>query len=695
MLINLNCNFRTERTFNQINHWPKTALGLSDTYRLRMLRVLKNGSNTNFIFRLDKDSILDDALIQRSKQLERRLLKDISDLSPKGSLRYDIDEVIYQDWEFKPRLSKAGFEERIAYFQSLENGPLRPISIENIYAVREARRILIPWKQYILNSSKAHDVPPDLVAAILLYNCMIKAKFPSYSLVEGLGMTAWDLGFVDRNKINFEAARNGETGHSMLNFLIGLVPGDFKLQHDFAGNLATWAGATPTIGPMQVRVDQVPGFPEERSVRQNNLLARFPNIKISTMSNRAIGRLLLSSSELGIEAGVASLELTLKKLINDQSNGTIASMPLMPDLRFLHFTNSLYTRYDNIASQLFGPEVFTSVVIRKEFPFHPTIQEITNNLLVDDFGNFNLPLFFIISQESGVFNKSVPAIFVGITNLKELSALYEMANDNTDGDLQKAALRSIEQLAQDPRQDISNRAKEYMRAINISESKTDKGPHINNSNSGTIGKLFVKGSQAEMMAEVGSFLAEQAAYWLVGKTQRSLEPFPIPKPFSDQYWTASKGVNFTTTYTPRTASQSVPQSEATASAAHPKTTADSFFDRIAAAIGHVIIGDIASKQRPAVRTVTQEARVADLAQAASGINAKEAPHQEAPSNSIKVPDRAPFGYRTTYKTVQHPEGLTVIAEAKPAWWHPMYQVLGAFISSADRKPFQRLLATAS
>jgi len=186
----------------------------------------------------------------------------------------------------------------LQYFTQLEKGPVRPIAVENIYAVNEAMNILTPLKPYVLDSAKAHNIPPDLVAAIILYNRMLKAKLPTYSLPEGLGTALWNFRLGDIAHYGIDAFRFGHTGNKALDYILHILPEDIKLQDDAADFLGgVLFGTCQTLGEMQVRGNEVPDTPKERNVRIDHLLANsriyllpLVNAVITSMCNNISGR---------------------------------------------------------------------------------------------------------------------------------------------------------------------------------------------------------------------------------------------------------------------------------------------------------------------------------------------------------------------------------------------------------------------
>ncbi|MFH1776352.1 MAG: hypothetical protein ABH952_02160 [Candidatus Omnitrophota bacterium] len=298
------------------------------------------------------------------------------------------------------------------------------------------------------------------MATFILYNSMIKSYFPTYDLREGAGMLLWHHGIVNKD-MGIDSVRDGRTGNVLVDYLLNLIPTDIKLQDRAADILGWLAGTSVTIGNMQVRSGPVENFPEERNVKTHDLLKRL-EIDTSGLSNTQINWMLLTNPRLDIEAGVAALRQELDKQIEFQHQGRRANTPLAPNFEELK-DNWIYPKYDNYAARQFGPDLLLWLII-SDFPFSPTIQDFTNNLLTDDLRNADFPLFHIIALESGVFDE-IPGIIVGVTTPEKVEYLYEIAR-GTDTYLQDAAIRSLKELINDTDPKISEKAKYFLNKLN-------------------------------------------------------------------------------------------------------------------------------------------------------------------------------------------------------------------------------------
>ncbi|MBU0759465.1 MAG: hypothetical protein KKA34_03800 [Candidatus Omnitrophica bacterium] len=434
--------------------FPSQFLSLADTYRLRVLNIERLES----IFQaIERDYPEDaDALILLG-QIRERIEGEKRDIESRGlPHRRDIDDLAYRK---PPVYSEEMFGERVEYYRQLQHGPRRPVAIENVEAVRKAREILLPLKADIQEIAEAHNIPPDIVATFILYNKMIKDRFPTYDLKEGLGMFFWHHDMLP-DDVGIDEARSGQTGYPFYDMLAGILPTDMKLQDSIADRLGSAANTSPTSGLMQVRAGPVKEFPEERNVKTHGLWKRL-GIDASNLSNREINQMLLTNPYLAIEAGVAALRQEIDRQIELQEQGERASMPLAPSFEDLLRGSWIYENYDNYAVEQFGPDFFLWMIITN-FPFSPTIQNITNALLTDDLRNADFPLFHIIALESGVFDEEpIPSVIVGVTTPERVDYVYQIAREE-DPYLSNAAIRSLRELVNDVNPEIAQRARNYL-----------------------------------------------------------------------------------------------------------------------------------------------------------------------------------------------------------------------------------------
>jgi len=199
-------------------------------------------------------------------------------LSGQASLSVDEIGTINAAAERFP--TEASFQEAVQYYETLINGPVRPIDMDNIEAVIYARKKLGPAVPYFVDSGQAHDVPPDILAGVAVTYLLRKAYEPSYGLLEGLKTT------LDDGKTDLP-----ESLVNILNGVLNTMPGGFnniKVQDraaDFLGGIV--GSASPTTGWHQIRAGRTTTWPREFNVKEDNLWSRW-QVDATHWSNRQI-----------------------------------------------------------------------------------------------------------------------------------------------------------------------------------------------------------------------------------------------------------------------------------------------------------------------------------------------------------------------------------------------------------------------
>ncbi|MFH1776351.1 MAG: hypothetical protein ABH952_02155 [Candidatus Omnitrophota bacterium] len=118
-------------------------LSLSDTYRFRLLSIFYRGSFYD-IFQDIKQKDYDEFVLEKLEKIEKKIENEIKAIELKGTIRRDLDDVAYAEQEFETVYSGVLFRETLTYYERLQRGPVRPLSIEHLEALKEARRILLP-----------------------------------------------------------------------------------------------------------------------------------------------------------------------------------------------------------------------------------------------------------------------------------------------------------------------------------------------------------------------------------------------------------------------------------------------------------------------------------------------------------------------------------------------------------------------
>jgi len=358
------------------------------------------------------------------------------------------------------------FHHRVEYFKRLREGPVRPIAIENIEAIKEARRILLPLRPYIVDSSNAHGIQPDVVATFVLVNRMIRAGYLTYDFRAGLAHALWHrrVFLEQRNMYDLSPLLN----MSELNrWSVRHLPIYIRLQDravDVLGGLLI--GASTTMGNMQIKADIVPGFEEEKNVRGHDLWSRF-DVDLAGVSNRQINWMLLTDPKLDIEAGTAALRQSIDDVIVKQKEGEIVEsfdLSLMNDDWLYYEVPTDVQRY--APDLIFAKANDNQSLSMGGYSGRPIeLHDFTNYMRLsgEDASKRNYPLFHVIAMEAGVFDE-MPGIVVGITTPEQVDYVYEIATGE-DPYLRDAGLRSLEVLAGDAREDISESAKSYMESL--------------------------------------------------------------------------------------------------------------------------------------------------------------------------------------------------------------------------------------
>jgi hypothetical protein len=396
---------------------------------------------------------------------------------------------------------KVRFDEKAEYFRHLKKGPIRPLAIENIEAIKEARAILSFLREYIVDSCNYHNIPTDVLSAFILVNEMIKKYYPTYDLESGLSHVLWH-----KKKLT-----NAETEESLEGYmffgdfsdynpivekLTKLFP-NIKLQDRVGDFLGAIANAIPSIGKMQNRINHVIGFGNEINIKEHDLWKRF-DIDISGLNNRQISFMVLRDPKLDIEAGAAALRLSVERLIDSQSIGKIDQSPRLPDLSFMKKGDWVYYNNDNNSPllKLYGPDlIFTMMDRNKAIPktmpaemdkdgeIHflpvpgrllfdrrlspePRAYDFVQDLIVTGIDKADYSLFHIIALESGMFD-SIPGIIMGVTTLEKVDYIYKIAEEK-DPYLRDAAVRSLKEIAKDSYNiELSRKAKNHLAKLGL------------------------------------------------------------------------------------------------------------------------------------------------------------------------------------------------------------------------------------
>ena len=389
---------------------------------------------------------------------------------------------------------RSDIDQKNKYYRNLLRGPVRPVAIENVEAIKEAREILTPLKSNIEDSARAHKVPPQVISTFLLLNRMVLSQKLTYHLDNGLYHVEWTLSSENRQEplmpFLMEKTMSGKLysryGYRTLtSALEGLIK-DISLQDSASDVLAgVLLGLNNTTGDMQIRASRVKDevLMNETNVRDQKLWKRL-GLDTNALSNRQINLMLLRDPKLSIEAGAASLRVTMDRLIGVQRQGLIKSMPEFPDLSLIDKSDGWFSLAGDAH---FSPAVLMETITRRnafwgyslkdfqrEMPQYPhrkpSLYNFVNAITVANVRDYNPEQFQIIALEAGVFD-NIPGLIVGVTTPEKVDYIYGLTK-GPDSYLRDAALRSLKELQNDSNPDISRKAKSYLnRALNQPESK--------------------------------------------------------------------------------------------------------------------------------------------------------------------------------------------------------------------------------
>ncbi|HEX9744584.1 MAG TPA: hypothetical protein VGB30_04070 [bacterium] len=177
-------------------------------------------------------------------------------------------------------------------------------------AIVEARKILDPVKPYIIESGEAHDIPPEAIATFILINKMVRERYPTYDPRVGLAHALWEMKIYPQQRNMYDLSPIYNSSGSV-RLLMRYLPRQTRIQDrvcDVFGGLML--EASPTVGLMQVRANEIPGFEEEKNVRVNGLWDRF-EINTDELTDRQINWMLMRNQRLNIEAGTVALRQAL------------------------------------------------------------------------------------------------------------------------------------------------------------------------------------------------------------------------------------------------------------------------------------------------------------------------------------------------------------------------------------------------
>lgn len=356
------------------------------------------------------------------------------------------------------------FADAVAFYRALRAGPVRPITFEDLEAIAVARAQLMAYAPYFRASGQAHQVAPDVLAAVALWNTVMKDQHLAYSLLklgpllDGLGKHTRDRGWLAR-------------ANDLLRKLPQSVKDAARVQDRLSDDLGALAGAHPTYGLMEIRSYQV----RPLILNAANLgLAATPDMR--GWSNRRMNW-HLRDPRWNIEAAAAFYEQgIMAKGSAKQAAGLLRGFPPLGEFSARGW---LWDTYDPLYSR-YGPDILFGLMSTRSSG--PDIQEShwdPAGYMVDamkDVGSPWLPLFRVMAFESGILDTTpVPARIVGIRNEVQLLRVYELAQGRDDY-LGGAALRSLRELATQPdfphRRQVQDWLSQHAPRVGLEERET-------------------------------------------------------------------------------------------------------------------------------------------------------------------------------------------------------------------------------
>jgi hypothetical protein len=336
---------------------------------------------------------------------------------------------------------KDGFLRAYQYYRDLSEAGTIEIDVENIRVIRQARSELLPDVPLFMDSCKFHGCPPSLLASVALYNRLIKAKLPTYSL-KSFGMVA-----EASPDHHYSIFRNISKTVGKIPFLSDLSFQDRFI--DFTSGIVL--GVSGTVGLMQVRADNTV-FPEEKSVRGDNLLRRF-GIDGQEWSIRKLNAHLIFSDRYSIEAAAALWEIMRQDSLKVYKDGGGRGLPCLISQKEEWLTDD----QNYPLAKTYGPD-FYGELLDQPHPLNTSLPPIDPNISRPKMYLFNSRMYTNLRSlaalhrvilQSGLFRDSA-AVFVGISTLDQLAAV-NMLLSSSDEYLKKAAFKTLCAISRDVR----------------------------------------------------------------------------------------------------------------------------------------------------------------------------------------------------------------------------------------------------
>ena len=231
-------------------------------------------------------------------------------------------------------LDREEYARKQAYYLELKNDPDKHLAGTETAAVRQARETLQPYFAFIDDSAKAHNVPPEFIAATILLILALKSdrRFDEITISQGMQLAgdSWLSPFIA--KVAPAIDRLPVPRRDVTDFCAGVL-----------------LNSSPSIGICQVRASGEISL-EGIGVREVDAFSRF-NIYVAYKSNARINLMLLNP-KYNIEMYALSLRRKIDAGIASQQTGYNPLPFAQPDLAAIGYKSFAFPQYN----PFFGPD---------------------------------------------------------------------------------------------------------------------------------------------------------------------------------------------------------------------------------------------------------------------------------------------------------------------------------------------------
>jgi hypothetical protein len=391
--------------------------------------------------------------------------------------------VLTESYEARSRLyaTRAEYDQALAYFDRMKKGPWRPVHIDDLDAVANARKELGHDRADFIQAGREYGVPSDVLASVALTNLMFNSFRPHYQLGGG-------------SQINTTEAGATEEESSWTHLLQLMLPArvldafiDDRISDWLAGYIKD---GSPTIGLLQNRagptsyvMDQtfLQMHPElvtgnsldkqptgEWNVRENHLWDGW-GIRADDLSIRSINARLLEDA-WSVRTAARYYANDLKSRAHWQKENRGSGYPDLDAIR--RDPQWLARSYDARYGAL-GPDAVLSIgaLLRPKAGSFGYLSPWWYFSIDVDNSKQGWTLHYlaytrVLALEAG-FGDSEHALvanmkIVGVHSPEQLEKLIYYAGQTDDPELAQAARRTIRELAEIPAFPAHDRARQYV-----------------------------------------------------------------------------------------------------------------------------------------------------------------------------------------------------------------------------------------